>query len=141
MRHAPRFRAIVKENCGLEMGNLPRWRDFLRGLKIGKPVWITVETEENKRTIQQNRYYWLYLEVIADETGDVADDLHEFFRRKLLPPKWITAQGEETKIPRSTTDLSKAEFTEYLDKICAKTNIPLPDAETAGYISNKGLIR
>jgi hypothetical protein len=33
--------------------------------------------------------------------------------------------GKEIKLPASTTDLDKSSFGEYLDKICAMTNIPL----------------
>jgi len=97
---------------------------------------LIIEEEKPVRSLSQNSYYWVYLGVIADETGDNAEDLHEFFKRKLLPPVFKTIQGEEIKLPRSTTDLSKGEFTEYLDKICALTNIPLPDPKAAGYIPN-----
>jgi hypothetical protein len=86
------------------------------------------------RSSSQNRYYHLYLEVIALETGDNADDLHEFFKQKLLPPVFKTIRGEEIKLPASTTDLSKNDFTEYLDRICALTNVPLPDPIAAGYL-------
>jgi hypothetical protein len=89
-----------------------------------------------KRSGQQNSFYWLYLGVIATETGDNADDLHEFFKRKLLPPQFITVRGEEIKIPASTTDLNKADFGEYMEKICALTGVPIPDPEAAGFISN-----
>jgi hypothetical protein len=68
------------------------------------------------------------------ETGDNADDLHEFFKRKLLPPVFKTIRGEEIKLPASTTDLSKSDFAEYLDRICALTNVPLPDPVAAGYL-------
>ena len=30
---------------------------------------------------------------------------------------------------RSTTSLSKQEFTDYLERICAETGIPIPNAE------------
>jgi hypothetical protein len=69
-------------------------------------------------------------------TGDNADDLHEFFKRKCLPPRFIKAQGQEVRIPGSTTDLSKDAFGEYLDKIAALSGVPLPDPEAAGYIPN-----
>lgn len=44
--------------------------------------------------------------------------------------------GEEVSKPRSTTKLNKSGFSDYLDKICALTNVPLPDPEAAGYIPN-----
>lgn len=97
---------------------------------------VTVKVDKLTRSLSQNAYYWVYLGVIADETGDNADDLHEFFKRKLLPPRFITVLGTEVKIPASTTDLDKMAFGEYLDQICALTNVPLPDPQAAGYISN-----
>ncbi len=69
-------------------------------------------------------------------TGENADDLHQYFKRKLLPPVFKKIRGEEIKLPASTTDLDKIAFGEYLDKIAALTEIPLPDPEAAGYISN-----
>ena len=88
---------------------------------------------KKKRSLTQNNYYWFYLEVVERETGNVAVELHEYFKRTLLPPKFITVMGKELKIPASTTELSKLDFGEYLDKICAETNVPLPDPEAAGY--------
>lgn len=90
----------------------------------------------SKRSNSQNSFYWLYLEVIARETGDDASDLHEFFKRKLLPPKFIKVRCEEVKIPASTTELGKADFAEYMEKICALTGVPIPDPKAAGFISN-----
>jgi hypothetical protein len=95
---------------------------------------LIIEEEKRVRTRSQNSYYWVYLGVIAEETGDNPDDLHEFFKRKLLHPVFKTIRGEEIKLPRSTTELTKLEFGEYLDKICALTNIPLPDPQAAGYL-------
>jgi hypothetical protein len=96
--------------------------------------YISIDLDNPKRSSTQNNYYWTYLGVIAQDTGDTANDLHEFFKRKLLPPQFIKVRGEEMKIPASTTDLDKGQFTEYLDRICALTNIPLPDPIAAGYL-------
>lgn len=81
------------------------------------------------RTNQQNRFYWNYLAIIETETGNNASDMHEFFKRKLLPPKWIKVMDEDIKIPSSTTELSKIEFGEYMDKISALTGVAVPDPE------------
>lgn len=100
-------------------------KDFL--LTLQGDVWITVEKLNTKRTLTQNAYYWFYLRVIASETGHNPDELHEYFRRVLLPPRFIKIFDNEIKIPSSTTDLDKSDFSEYLDKISALTNVPLPN--------------
>jgi hypothetical protein len=102
-------------------------------LAVNEGKQIRLQIVKPTRSGQQNRYYWLYLGVIERETGENSDDLHEFFKRKFLPPVFKTIRGEEIRLPASTTDLSKSDFTEYLDRICALTNVPLPDAEAAGF--------
>lgn len=89
---------------------------------------------ETKRTLSQNAFYWVYLELIEYEIGNNANDLHEYFRRALLPPKFLKVMGKEVKVPRSTTELSKTEFSEYMDKISAECGVPIPNPEDAGFI-------
>lgn len=84
---------------------------------------------ESTRTMPQNRLYWLYLGVIARETGDEADNLHEFFKQEFLIPEVLTVMGREVKKYPSTTKLKKQEFSDYMEKICALTEIPIPDTE------------
>lgn len=106
--------------------NLARLRQHLKEHE-GKV--FRLEKLKSTRTLSQNNLYWKYLDLIEMETGNNADDLHEYFRRTLLPPKFITAMGKEIKIPRSTTELSKTEFSEYMEKISALTLVPIPDTE------------
>lgn len=96
--------------------------------------WVNIEVEQSKRSLSQNNYYWLYLGVIEQETGQNANDVHEWAKRRFLPPRFIKVQGQELKIPASTTDLDKATFTAYLDKIASETGVPLPDPITAGFL-------
>lgn len=103
----------------------------------GKQLLLT--KPQTKRTLSQNNFYWFYLGVIEQETGNNADDLHEFFKHKLLPKKLIIIHGKadhELVVNKSTTELSKLEFTEYMDKISAMTGVPVPNPEDAGYVSN-----
>lgn len=122
---------------GLDFGsdhNLARFKEFVKA-NAGKQVRI--ELPVTKRTNNQNSYYWTYLQVIERETGNNANDLHDFFKAKLLPKKTITIKGKkevQLEVPMSTTELDKIQFGEYLDKICAMTNVPLPDPEAAGYL-------
>lgn len=95
-----------------------------------------LEYVQPKRSLSQNNYYWLYLGIIARETGDHEKALHEFFKQEFLPKKAVSIMGKARTITKSTTSLSKVEMGEYLDKICAMTNVPLPDPEEAGYITN-----
>lgn len=92
-----------------------------------------IRMRENKRSLNQNAYYHVYLEVIEAETGNNANDLHEYFRRLLLPPKFVTVMGKTIRMPTSTTELSKTDFGTYLEKINAECGVPLPDKTLAGY--------
>jgi hypothetical protein len=92
-----------------------------------KKLTVVIDREKGVRSLQQNKYYWAYLGLIADSTGDNATSLHEYFRRALLPPKFINVLGKEVRIPMSTTELDKIAFGEYLEKICAEVEIALPD--------------
>jgi len=114
--------------------NQARLREFL---KKHEGETLRVELPKKKRTISQNNFYFFYLGIIEQETGQDSNDLHEYFKRAHLPPKFITVMGKEIKIPRSTTELSKLEFGEYLEKICAETGVPIPDPELVGFITNQ----
>jgi len=105
--------------------NQRTWLDFLEK-NDKKRVVVEVELEKAKRSLDQNALMWFYLGVIEKETGNLATDLHELFKRLFLPPIPKKILGVEFKVPNSTTYLSKADFGEYLDKISAFTEIPIP---------------
>jgi len=102
---------------------------------VGK--YLVCEIPKIKRTNNQNRFYWFYLGIISSETGDDSNSLHEYFRRTFLPPKFITVMGKEIKIPTSTTELSKIEFGEYMDRISADTEIEIPNPCENGFFCGK----
>ena len=110
--------------------NEARLRDCL---KKNEGKVFRLEQVKEKRSLSQNSYYWAYLGIIERETGNDAQSLHELFRRTKLPPKFIKVMGKEIKIPMSTTELSKYEFGEYLDKISSETEIALPNPKDLGY--------
>ena len=102
---------------------------FNQFLKDNEGKIVNVEKYIPIRSNQQNRFYWVYLGLIEAETGNIADDLHEYFKRVFLPPKFITYKGKEIKIPSSTTELTKAEFGDYMDKISVETGVSIPSEE------------
>ena len=99
-----------------------------------KAKTYTVEVKEKRvrRTISQNALYWLWLTCISKETGNDKDELHEYFMRKYLSPKFIRIFGTETET-YTTTELDTVNFKYYLDNICAfaatELAITLPDPE------------
>ena len=99
----------------------------------GQTYEVTYKRKIRKRSIPQNRLYWLWLACIADETGTDSEDLHRVFARKYLSCDVIEVMGEKVlKIP-STTTLSTQTFTEYIEKIrvfaATELGITLPDPE------------
>lgn len=110
----------------LVMDNQRAWLDYLLSVDKKKLV-VSIEQEKWVRSASQNNFYWAYLRIIANETGETEDNLHSLFKRKFLPPEFVTILGVEIKRPASTTKLNKTEFGEYMDKISAMTNIPIPD--------------
>ena len=126
---------------------------FIFQAKEGKMTWQTVYNHERfrqclrenegkdfrieplitTRSLSQNALYHLFLDVICRETGNDHNNLHEYLKRELLPPKFIKVMINkkeiERKIPASTTELDKTQFIDYLDKISALTQIQIPNTE------------
>ena len=124
------FKAINgKPDFGSD-ANRARFNDTL---KHNEGKTFRVEMVSQKRSIPQCRYYFLYLGVVSRETGHTVEELHSWAKRMFLPPKIIKVMGKELRVPSSTTELSKSEMGEYLDRIASETQISLPDRELAGF--------
>ena len=127
----------TSEQGKLSLGSELNKALFQQDLKEHEGKTYRIERVIPTRSNSQNKMYWAYLNIIEYETGNNANDLHELFKRTLLPPKFITVMGKEIKIPKSTTELTKLEFGEYLDKIGAETGVPVPDPrELENFIPN-----
>ena len=84
---------------------------------------VDIKQYKAKRSTQQNRLYRLWLNIIAKyvfkQNGELLsdDDMHDWFREKLLETKIIEFRGEIVKARKSTTKLTVSGFTEYLELI------------------------
>lgn len=111
--------------------NQKAWLDYLEK-NSGKKLIVEVELEKSKRSLDQNSYLWgVVYKTIAIETGHTENKIHQLMKRICLPPKFIKVMGKELKVPASTTDLNKAEFGEYIEKIRAEVSslgIVIPEA-------------
>lgn len=122
---------LFKSNKGVwDFGSEYNYKRFIGYLKENDGKEFRIEPLVRTRSLSQNNLYWMYLEIIERETGNNANDMHEYFRRVLLSPKTLKVMGKEIKVPRSTTELKKHEFSDYMDKICAETGVPIPDTES-----------
>jgi hypothetical protein len=123
----PVFHGYVKDGK-LNLNGRGRF-DLFIGTLNGKKVQVTVKPYRARRSEQQNAYYWgAVLKVISDHTGYDCEDLHNHFKAHFLKRH----VGNLTSF-RSTTELNKVEFGEYLDKIIRfaserlDVRVPTPD--------------
>lgn len=124
---------IVKDKDGKNKLQIkaPVWYQHqINKFKVGETVSVYVSSRRPKRTVQQNRYYWFYLGEIAKETGEMnTDRLHRLFTGKFLTEEIVEVLGEKVRMVKSTTTLSKYEFSEYIEKIAGETGIEAPPTE------------
>lgn len=108
--------------------------DYLQKLPDdGKHRDVAITLRRIKRTIPQNRLYRLWIGLIADETGNNPDDLHEAFKLMFLGTKEVNIGGAGASIPVSTTALDTTRFTHFLEQleawVTAELGIILPRPE------------
>lgn len=108
---------VIRDEAGRK-----RAIDLLLVLNLTKPWEITVEPHRKKRSLSQNSLYWKWLnetmKIVSQETGNDADDLHEFFKRKFLAPQVIEIGGETVQ-RWTTTKLTVPEMTDFINKVYA----------------------
>lgn len=84
---------------------------------------VVIIKKRGKRSILQNAYYFgcvvKEIQLRFRELGhDVStDDVHEFLKQKFHYEVIVTPQAEEVRVPRSTTEMNKSEFVEYVERI------------------------
>src|SRR4051794_28060168 len=93
-------------------------RDSLINRLLQAPLdrtWeIVIRPFKSSRSLAQNRLYWKWLTILANETGHDSEELHEYFKRRFLGAELKEVMGTEIEVSRSTTKLKVWEFSEYL---------------------------
>ena len=82
-------------------------------------IEVTMKTVKTTRSLEQNSLYWMWVGILADESGYTKKGMHDALRDALLEPvTYVDLKTGETKSRlRSTTELSVSEFTEYLNAV------------------------
>ena len=90
-------------------------------LDLAKPWKVTIERESKRRTLSQNALMWKWIDEVAghvhEYTGHDKDEIHEFFKLRFLDTRRIEMGDAVEYIPGSTKNRTKAEMSEYMERI------------------------
>lgn len=53
----------------------------------GKRVVVTIEKQKSSRSLQQNKLYWVYIDILSKELGHSKEEMHELVKYKFLKLK------------------------------------------------------
>lgn len=106
-----------------------RFYEVLETLKDGL-IEVVIRERKDLRSKRQNDYYWgAYLEIISTDSGSDKKELHQRFTSEFLVSGEKMVFGKPVNIIKSTTDLTKQEFSDYIKKIEALTGVPAPSTK------------
>jgi hypothetical protein len=108
----------------------------IRTISVEGPWEFTWRPYVKRRSSSQNALMWKWVNEVAEHvvqhTGQDAEDVHEFFKRKFLHPRQAEIGGETFQI-YSTKKLTTSEMSEYMERIYAWATselgllLPLPE--------------
>lgn len=75
---------------------------------------LVIKRKWNKRSTSQNALYWMWLGIMSKDIGHTEDELHVIMKGLHAPKKEVKVGNKSYMIPKSTQELSKGEFVEYL---------------------------
>jgi len=126
------FAGIIEKADGkrkLRLNSPAFFQSQLEKFPIGTRLTLWMDGKPPTRSQQQNRLYWMYLGVIADDTGHSVDELHSYFKGKLLSDGLTEVYGHKVRKTKSTTTLNKNDFAEYMFGIQEISGIEIPNTE------------
>lgn len=101
----------------------------------GKSIELTIRKKKKYRSIQQNRVWWMYMNILSDELGYDKDTMHEICKMKFLKSEAVNEKTEEVyQYVKSTSALSTTEFQDLFQSLYAWASetfgIVLPEPNT-----------
>ena len=134
-----KYTGIIRlDNGVLKLVNKAEMLKFAISLNC-KEFTFTLEKKRNKRSNEQNRYYWGVVVPLVKqgltELGYLVsiESTHDFIKSEFNYKEIVNKDtGEVKKLPNSTTQLTKSEFSEMIERIkqwsAEWCNIYIPDA-------------
>lgn len=105
-------------NSKLQLNEPDYLKNFLSQVKDCPSVIVKIEKRRNTRSNQANKYYWGYiLSEISQETGHSPEELHDIFKKKFLPKRFLKIKGKEYEADPTTTKCDTIEFMDYIENI------------------------
>ena len=93
---------------------------------------LTLSKKERRRTLAENRLFWLWMACLEKETGTPKEDCHDYYCSKFLSRQVIIG-GEEKTVTGGTSKLNTVQFSDFLNKVQADAasefGIQLPNPE------------
>ena len=127
------------KDLSFKPNNNREYLDFLEQNE-GKEVEVEINVKKSRRSLDANAYLWgVVYKIIALHTGHSEQEIHEYMKRICLPPVFKKIMGKEIKMPRSTSDLNKSDFYEYIEKIRAEVStlgIIIPEANSENNLAD-----
>ena len=129
---------IKLDNGQLKLVNKAEMLKFAQSLNCNE-FTFTLEKKRNKRSNEQNKYYWGVVVPLVKlgltELGNLVDteSTHDFIKSEFNYKEIVNKDtGEVKKLPNSTTQLTKSEFSEMIERVkqwsAEWCNIYIPDA-------------
>jgi hypothetical protein len=92
---------------------------YLQSVSIGKPLFVEISSK-NRKTRNQESYWHMLLNVVAEHTGDEIDVLKMRLKFEWLPlERVITMTGKEYMMPPSTRNLTKEQYGDLINRTLA----------------------
>ena len=81
-------------------------------------VIVRPYSNKNQRSIDQNNRYWHMIRQTSNESGYTVNELHTIMTMEVLGMQEVTSlKGEIREVPIQTSNLTVAEFGEYMDQV------------------------
>jgi len=84
-----------------------------------RKLTVTFATQKSNRSLAQNRLFWSWMQVLSDETGHTAQEMHDYLVEEFCPMETKEIMGKVVTQHRGTSKLRVQEFSDLLNTIDA----------------------
>lgn len=92
-------------------------KGYIDKLKDDKTYNVDIALRREQRSISQNRLYWMWVGIMADETGNSKDVIHTYCSKEFLGVNSGVINGKHIETLISTTTLNTERFTKFLEQV------------------------